>query len=302
VSADAVLMIRPSSFGYNPETAASNRFQREVRAADLNDRARAEVEGVAQALDAAGIRVCLVEDPPDPPRPDAVFPNNWVGFHPGGVVALYAMEAPSRRAERRMEVVDEVIRRTGFVERRRLDFSPWEARGRFLEGTGSLVLDDVARVAYACRSSRTDPELAHLFALKLGYDLELFDAIGPDGRPVYHTNVILAVGERWAVLADGMVAEGDRARIRGRLAAGGRDVVSLDQDQVLAFAGNVLELAGPIVVLSTTALRALRGRGLATLERHAGVVPVDVPTIEQVGGGGVRCMLCEVHVDRAAAA
>lgn len=289
--AAAVLTIRPAAFGFNPETAASNRFQRPVEG-ELAALGRAEADGLADALARAGIEVCQVEDAPAPPKPDAVFPNNWVGFHPDGTVALYPMEAPIRRAERRELVVAEVLARTGFVERRRLDFTAHEREGRYLEGTGSLVLDHLQRVAYAARSSRTDPGLCATWGRAMGYELVLFDAIGPGDAPVYHTNVVLAIGTTWAAVAAHAIAPADRERVLERLQRD-REVIPLDPAAVSGFAGNLLELAGPVIALSTTALAAL-GPAARTLERHGALVPVSIPTIEAAGGGSVRCMLAEV--------
>ncbi|HTU67100.1 MAG TPA: arginine deiminase-related protein [Steroidobacteraceae bacterium] len=300
----AILMVRPKNFGFNAETAATNRFQHEGGAAGVAARARAEFDAFAAALAGEGVTVCVAEDA-DPPRPDAVFPNNWVSFHADGTVVLYPMQAVSRRAERRAGIVEQVARDTGFVVRRTLDLTNHEKEGRFLEGTGSLVLDHVSRIAYACRSPRTDEAVAHQWAGELGYALELFDARDAGGAPIYHTNVVMHVGTRSAVVALDNVAAADRERVAGRLASTGHDVVAITEAEMNAFAGNMLEVGSweeflgdfRILVMSRTARRALAPEKFERLS--AGVDQVLAPpveTIERHGGGSVRCMLAEVFL------
>jgi hypothetical protein len=211
----------------------------------------------------------------------------------------------SRRAERRMAIVEQVARDTGFPVRRTLDLTHHEKEGRFLEGTGSLVLDHVARVAYACRSPRTDETVARAWAAELDYSLELFDATDVAGAPIYHTNVVMSVGTRTAVVALDNVAAADRERVAGRLGSSGRDVVAITAAEMAAFAGNVLEVGSwdehlgdfRILVMSRTARRALAPGKFARLSAGVDAVlapPVDV--IERHGGGSVRCMLAEVFL------
>src|SRR6185503_8714846 len=234
-----------------------------------------------------------------------VFPNNWVSFHADGTVVLYPMQAASRRAERRAAIIDQVARDTGFQVRRTLDLTHHEQDGRFLEGTGSLVLDHVARVAYACRSPRTDEIVAREWAAGLDYSLELFAAADASGVPIYHTNVVMSVGSRVAVVALDNIAAADRARVAERLRESGHDVVGISDAEMAAFAGNVLEVGSwdehlgdfRILVMSRTARRALAPGKFARLSAGVDAVlaaPVDV--IERHGGGSVRCMLAEVFL------
>jgi hypothetical protein len=301
----AILMVRPKNFGFNAETAVTNRFQHAGAAADVGLQARMEFDAFAAALSAEGVSVCVAEDSAEPRKPDAVFPNNWVSFHADGTVVLYPMQAASRRAERRTAILEQVQRDTGFQVRRTLDLTDHEKAGRFLEGTGSLVLDNVARVAYACRSPRTDETVAREWAEELDYSLELFNAADASGAPIYHTNVVMSIGSRVAVVALDNVAAADRARVSERLRSSGHDVVGITNAEMTAFAGNVLEVGSwdehlgdfRILVMSRTARRALAPEKLARLS--AGVdevlaVPVDV--IERHGGGSVRCMLAEVFL------
>ena len=294
-------MLRPAAFGFNTQTAASNAFQQPLAMADAAHTARAEFDAMVSQLRAAGLRLCVVEDDPLPPRPDAVFPNNWVSFHADGTVVLYPMLTPNRRAERRPEVIDQVVAQLGFVERRRIDLSHHEQGGRFLEGTGSLVLDPVQRIAYANRSPRTDEALVHEWCRLMDYQPLVFDAATPDGQPVYHTNVLLWIGARAAGVGLDWIAAPDRERVLDHLQASGRTVLPLPQHSLQHFAGNMLELKSTggtgVLVLSAQAAKSLPQALLQTLQDCTdSLCVVAVPLIERLGGGSVRCMLAEVPV------
>jgi hypothetical protein len=304
--APAVLMVRPAQFGYNPQTAASNRFQREAphsASSPAQALALSEFSGLLAALQAAGVATCIAEDTPEPAKPDAVFPNNWVSFHADGTIVLYPMCADNRRPERRLDILAAVERALPFRRRRLLDLSAEEARGRYLEGTGSLVLDHVGRVAYACRSARTDESLVREWARAMDYEAEVFDAVGRDGAPLYHTNVMLAIGSRCAVLCGEALAPGDRERVRARLAASARALIEISMAAMHEFAGNLLELRAMAPTGATQGVLVMSRRARAAFcaaqwaQLHAGVdrvIEVALPTIETQGGGGVRCMLAEV--------
>ncbi len=301
--ADAVLMVRPACFGYNPETATTNAFQDPDGPSDAAGIARAEFDAFAAALRGEGVQVCVVDDTPDPPKPDAVFPNNWVSFHADGTLVLYPMQARSRRIERRQQVLDAAIAATGFRVSRVLDLTAHEREGRYLEGTGSLVLDHPQRLAYVCRSSRSDPRVLEEWSRELGYEPITFDAADAAGRPIYHTNVVLSIGERAALVGLEALAAADRDRVLERLRATGREVIELDRDQLRHFAANVLELASwdealgdyHLLVMAATARQALAPQTFARVAACVDEVLVaPVPTIERLGGGSVRCMLAEV--------
>jgi hypothetical protein len=302
-SAPAALMVRPASFGFNLQTAASNAFQQPPPShseVEVQGLASSEFDALAKALQRAGVEVLVVPDTEQPAKPDAIFPNNWVSFHVDGTVVLYPMLAPNRRWERRDDILDQVVR-GGFRIVRTVDLTHREAEGKFLEGTGSLVLDRPHRVAYASLSPRTDLDVLGEFAQLLDYELVTFEA-SDDGQSVYHTNVVMAIGTRFAVVcSEAIQRPSHRDAVFNKLGASGHDIVDISMQQMQGFAGNMLELAstgGRVIALSTTAWRSLRPAQRRILEINADVVPVEIPTIERIGGGGVRCMLAEIHLPK----
>lgn len=327
-------MVRPAGFAFNLETAESNAFQRAAlagfapdtapgsegsaalalaqdgrtitdNARSINELALREFDGLAQALARAGIDVIIGEDTPSPPKPDAIFPNNWVSFHRDGTVVLYPMMAASRRWERRDELIQLIVRRGAFRTSRTVDLSYREASSKYLEGTGSLVLDRVNRVAFACISPRTDLDVLGEFAQLLDYDLATFEAFDA-GRAIYHTNVLLAIGTHFAVLcAEAIDSETHRAAVAARLRATGRTLIEITANQMRRFAGNVLELqspAGPVIAMSAAAWDSFEPAERRLLEAHGNVVTAPIPLIERLGGGSVRCMLAEIHLPKQGAA
>jgi hypothetical protein len=303
-STGAVLMVRPARFGYNAETAASNAFQQTPddasHAPDAAIAALLEFDALVLALRRAGVAVFIAEDTAEPAKPDALFPNNWVSFHRDGSVVLYPMLAPNRRAERREDIIEQLGRDGAFRITRRVDLSDHEAEGRYLEGTGSLVLDRASRTAYACLSPRTDFRVLGEFAQRLDYELVSFDALDAQGRAIYHTNVLMAIGARFAVVCAAAIAHpAQRESVLSRLRASGHEIVEISLEQMRQFAGNVLELdgtQGKLIALSTTAWGSLDAAQRSALKKQAAIVAVSIPTIERLGGGGVRCMLAEIHL------
>ncbi len=303
--ADTVLMIRPVRFEQNPLTLASNKFMAELDmpAEEQQAAAAREFEALRSALIDAGIRVIDVDDTAEPHTPDSVFPNNWVTFHADGRVVLYPMEAPNRRTERRSDILDQLQEEHGFAISEVVDLSQSEEQGRFLEGTGSLVLDRSHRVAYACRSSRTDSSLLAEFGDKLGYEIVEFAAVDRSGVPIYHTNVFMSVGEAIAVVCvEAIVDPDERERVLERLQSSGHEILELNFDQLDAFAGNMLELrnsAGErVVAMSQSAYDSLRPDQRDRLAENGRVAVADIRHIEQSAGGSVRCMLAEVHLPK----
>lgn len=308
-AADAVMLVRPVAFHTNPQTADSNAFQRDPGTADpAAEQAAAAVEfaGLVGALAASGVDTIVFDDTPHSRTPDALFPNNWVTFHADGTAVLYPMMAENRRAERRRDILETLGRDWGFRIDRVIDLSASEADGRFLEATGSMVLDRVHRVAYACLSPRTDVEVLGEACRVLGYEPLAFTAVDAAGIPVYHTNVLMSIGTDFAVVCEESIAQaGQREAVRARLEATGHEVIPITLEQMTGFAGNVLELAARdgtrLVAMSANARAAFRPDQLERLSRRARIVSVPIGTIESAGGGSVRCMIAEVHLPRAPA-
>lgn len=293
-----VLMVRPHRFSVNALTAQDNGFQRELGTHDggAAASAHAQVTAAVDALRGAGVGVHLFEDEAGL-SPDSVFPNNWFTTHPDGRVLLCPMYVPNRRVERRADVVAHL--RQTFQVSDVLDWSCAEEHGQFLEGTGSVVIDHMNSVAYGCRSHRLTPRVFSRFCAEFGLRPVLFDGTDSAGVPVYHTNVMLSIGQTTAVIGSELIRDDfQRQLVLSMLRATGRTVVELSEDQIRGFAGNVLELAGidgPVLALSTTAYAALTAEQIQTLSQAARLLPVDVSTIE-AGGGSMRCMLAGIHL------
>lgn len=305
--ARTVLMVRPASFYANPETLATNAFQNVVTvpAADTLAAAQAEFDRAAGVLAAAGVEVAVADADPAAETPDALYPNNWFSTHADGRVVFYPMAVPSRRRERRPELLTALAARHGWRITSTLDLTFLEAEGQFVEGTGSLVLDRGARLAYAALSPRTHAAAVATACRALGYEPVAFHAHDPAGNEVYHTNVLMSVGPTIAVLASGLVAPGaDLRHVFDALERSGKTLLDISAEQVGEFAGNGLFLdggrAGPLVALSRRAWASLTRPQRALLEQHAQPVLCAVETIEHVGGGGIRCMLAEIFLPRIA--
>ena len=295
----AVVLIRPHHFASNPETAVDNAFQRidtERTAKDVAAAAYDDATRLAEALEGAGITVHLFEDD-DAARPDSVFPNNWFSTHAGGRIAVYPMFTPSRRLERRSDVLELLKERYRVQEI--VDYSGLEVDGLYLEGTGAMVLDGLNRVAYTVRSNRADPIVLERFCTAFGYEPMVFDA-ELDGVPIYHTNVMMCIGTEYALVGlDLMTNPERRAEIAERLVEPGRELIELSNQQITDFAGNAIELQGTegrVLALSERADRSLTPAQRAIIEKSARILPVDVSTIE-LEGGSVRCMIAGIHLD-----
>jgi hypothetical protein len=305
-SARSVLMVRPARFGANPATAESNSFQArtlEEPVSAIRARVAQEFDALAAALAGAGVEVCIASDTPDPEKPDAVFPNNWVSFHSDGTVVLYPMLAPNRRLERRLDLLQELGSRYRFRIGRTLDLSDHEQLDQYLEGTGSLVLDRVNRIAFAALSPRTHLDALGDFAQQLDYEVVSFEAFNTEGVAIYHTNVLMCAGEHFAVLCTEAIADEARRRAVVRiLENSGHEVVTITASQMATFAGNMLELENQrgekLLVMSSAAERSLDAQQRQRLQAHASIISVPIPTIEHYGGGSVRCILAEIHLPR----
>jgi hypothetical protein len=293
-------MIRPCRFYPNPETAADNAFQARLdRAADtLSPVARKEFDAAVQTLRASGVNVHVFEDTAEPEKPDAVFPNNWISTHHDGRIALFPMYSAMRRRERRHDIVGELRKHYRVTEV--IDYSVFEEEGCCLEGTGSLVLDHLNKIAYVSLSNRSNPKVIHRFADDFSYEPLTFTSIGPNGQPIYHTNVMMCIGTAFALVGLEMIRnKAERQQVRVRLEQSAKDIVELSPDQIANFAGNAIELhdrhGEKLLVLSSRADQALTEEQRERLSRYARLVPLELPTIE-LGGGSARCMIATIHL------
>ena len=304
-SSNLLMMIRPASFRMNEETAVNNVYQQQDQSVhDAVSMAQDEFDGVVRALRAEGVRVGVFDDEETADTPDALFPNNWVSFHEDGRVGLYPMFAPNRRRERREHLLHALAADFGLDLGEIVDFTEFENHDVFLEGTGSLILDRVNRMAYAAIGPRTDLGAAEQWADVMDYRLVPFHAAQTQGdqtAPIYHTNVMLAIGTGWAVVCSEIITdETERKGVLERLRSTGHDIVEIASEQVNGFAGNVLEIRNannsPLIAMSSAAYSAFSAEQRSTLESHAPIVHAPIPTIERLGGGSVRCMLAEVFL------
>ena len=301
-SANAVLMIRPHRFYPNPETAADNAFQQAVAAGELpavSAAAQAEFDTAVQTLRTAAVTVHVVDDTATPEKPDAVFPNNWFSTHHDGRVALYPMYSAARRLERRHDVIDELRKHYRITDV--VDYSASESDGQCLEGTGSLVLDHVNKIAYACLSQRTHVDVLKKFGNDFGYEPVMFRSRSEDGRPIYHTNVMMCVGTDFALVGLNTIPDqAEREGLQNLLEAHGKEVIELTPAQIAEFAGNAIELHNErekLLVLSARAAAALTAEQRRGIEQFAKLVPLSLPTIE-LAGGSARCMIATIHLPR----
>ncbi|MFH1741321.1 MAG: arginine deiminase-related protein [bacterium] len=301
---DTVFMVCPDDFAYNPETAKSNVFQHRLEdPAEAQRQAVAEFERMVKTLEAAGVRVVHVHSRRDVKTPDAVFPNNWFSVHRtadgNNVLVVYPMLAPDRRAERRVDLVKEKLRSCGIVISRVINLANYETQGKFLEGTGSMVLDRVHRVAFASLSPRTDPDVLEEFCRELDYRPFSFHSHDSGGKLIYHTNVMMSVGEEFAIVcAEAIKDEAERSAVLGKLDNLGKKIIRISLDQTRNMCGNVLELHSrdgtKVIVMSKTAYDHFTEEQRAELATFGTLVPVDITTIETIGGGSARCMIAEI--------
>ena len=303
-----ILMVRPATFRKNEETAGNNHYQKDAQIDDVHQAALDEFDGMVDDLRGRGVNVMVVEDDPTTDTPDALFPNNWVSFHADGRVGLYPMFAPNRRLERREDILHDLVHVNGFDMDEIVDFTEFEGHGAFLEGTGSMVLDRMHGKAYAALSPRTDRDAFAHWCESMDLEGVVFEAnqtVEGARMPIYHTNVMMAVGTGWAaVCLDAIDHPDDRALVMESLEDDGLTIVDLAEDQINRFAGNMLEVAtdqgDKLIVMSSRAHDALTDDQRDTLGNFGTLVHNDLHHIETCGGGSARCMMAEVHLPRPA--
>lgn len=296
-------MIRPVNFGFNEQTAGSNAFQnRNTEQQQVQDKALKEFDGFVSILRENGVEVIVIDDTPEPHTPDSIFPNNWVSFHKDGTVFLYPMMAENRRLERREDIINQL--EDEFQVKHVIDLSRFEHEHKFLEGTGSMVLDRENKIAYACLSPRTDKGVLEEFCKDSGYKPVLFHSVDQNGMDIYHTNVLMCVGSSFVVIClDTIKDEAEKQQALASFKSTQKQVVTITFDQMNHFAGNMLEVqdkAGEsLLVMSKSAWDSLDYEQKAVLSSFSKPVYADIGTIESNGGGSARCMMAEVHLPRA---
>jgi hypothetical protein len=296
-----LLMIRPVKFAFNQETAASNRFQsnKDVNSDTLNTSAQECFDELVEQLRLRDINVHVFEDTPEPHTPDSIFPNNWLSTHHSGKVMIYPMEAPNRRAERRNDILD--FLKANYDFHALLDLTHFELDGKFLEGTGSIVLDRVNRIAYACISSRTNLEVLKAWQKLIDYELVTFEAFDKNDIPVYHTNVLMTMGDTFCILClDAIKNPDERLMVKQKLEKTDKTIMEITIDQMEAFAGNMLLVKNKkdkhFLVMSDRAYHSLSKTQTDTMDYFAEILHTDLGFIETVGGGSARCMIAEIHL------
>lgn len=296
-----VLMVRPVRFGFNEQTAVNNSFQRRGLELSAQEMALAEFDNFVTLLRTNGVEVTVVEDIPDPHTPDSIFPNNWFSTHESGELVLYPMCAPNRRMERK-ETVLKVIKEIGLKGKmkRLVDLTSWEEKNLFLEGTGSLILDRPNKLAFVCRSPRSDEKVLEQFCEELDYEYFIFDATDNNGSLIYHTNVMMCIGEKFVVAClDSIKNIAERESFIAFVEDCDKELVEISMEQMENFAGNMLQLRGkggePLLIMSATAKRSLTAEQLATLSSYCRILAPELEAIETNGGGSARCMIAEIY-------
>ena len=300
----SILMVRPSNFGFNTETAANNAFQvndTSLSVAEIQQKAMLEFDNFVTILRGQGINVVVAEDSPLPVKTDAVFPNNWITSHGDGTMVLYPMNAPSRRLERAENVIKVV--ETQFSVKKVLHLEHYEDVPSFLEGTGSMILDRVNDICYACLSPRTDLSLLQEWCDIMKHECVAFHAVDGQGQDIYHTNVMMALGETFVVICmDTVRDEAEKRNLIEHFEATKKEIINISIAQMLSFAGNMLQVRNDVgqtfLVMSKQAHDSLTEAQITDIQKHTQIIYADIKTIETYGGGSARCMLAEMFFDK----
>ena len=299
---DTILMVRPAHFGFNPETAADNVFQQSqttLSNEEIEILAKSEFNRMVEVLTEEGVNVIVIDDTEEPKKTDAVFPNNWFSTHADGSLFLYPMNSPNRRLERRKDILESLSK--SYCLNANEDLLTFEEQSKFLEGTGSMILDRDNKIIYACYSERTHPDVLKEYGEKIGYDVVGFHACDENGVPYYHTNVIMTLGRNVAIICTESIEDiNEKNNVIHSLKMTGKEIVDISRDQVLQFAGNALEVQGknplPLMVMSKAAYDSLSKDQLYIIKKYNKIVSLGLSTIEKFGGGSARCMMAEIFL------
>lgn len=299
-------MIRPVAFRMNEQTAVNNYFQEDLdlKNAEINKQAQGEFDAFVEKLRAVGVHVIVIQDDLKLDTPDSIYPNNWVSFHQNGTVGLYPMFAENRRRERREEVLDR-IEEEGFLIEHIVDYTEAENDGLFLEGTGNLLLDRIHRKAYCALSPRAHEELLIEFCEDFEYTPVIFVAnqtVDGERKPIYHTNVMMCLGDQFCVIClDTIDDSREKKNVIQHLKQDGKEIIDITEEQMHAFAGNMLQVQGRdknYLVMSKAAHESLTAEQISTIEKYSEILSSDLSTIETCGGGSARCMMAEVFLPK----
>ncbi len=297
-----ILMVRPARFGFNEETAANNAFQSNDQAVGkevVSQTAIKEFDAFVEKLRSIGVDVVVAEDSAFPAKPDAVFPNNWISFHDDGTVFTYPMFAPARRVERQEDIVKQIGKQ--FLINRKVQMEEFESIDQFLEGTGSMIFDRQNKITYACLSPRTSYDLLNRFCKQIRYEPIAFHAVDNKGQEIYHTNVMMTVGETFVVICLETVRDEDeREMLLEKFEETNKVVIEISLAQMMEFAGNMLQVRNSngetFLVMSARAYQSLTEEQVTKIQTHTQILYSPIPTIENYGGGSARCMMAEIFL------
>jgi hypothetical protein len=294
-----LLMIRPVAFDFNAETAVNNAFQQVGSNQDAQIKAEKEFDDFVNKLRAAGVDVTVIQDTPEPRTPDSIFPNNWISFHDDGMIILYPMFAVNRRAERKPHVIDELKKK--FIINNTIDLTAFENKNLFLEGTGSMVLDRVNQISYACISPRTDLSVLNEWCQKTNYTPCSFRSVDKNGGEIYHTNVMMCVADKYVVIClDSIPDTEEKNKVIQQINQSGKETISITLEQMNQFAGNMLQVenkeGGKYLVMSSRAYHSLTPEQIDKINTYNEIIHSDLNTIETNGGGSARCMMAEIFL------
>jgi hypothetical protein len=294
-----ILMVRPYQFYFNQQTASNNFFQSNINIENANELAIAEFDAMVEKLRAHQIKVNVVQDTKDPSTPDSIFPNNWISTHAGGTLCLYPMYAENRRAERKSSVIE--FLQANYKIENLLDITHFEKEGKFLEGTGSMVLDHQNKLAYGCLSERLDKNAFNEWCDKMQFKPISFKAVDDKAQPIYHTNVMMCMANQFVVIClDSIPNEQEKQMLVNSFDQTNKEVIDISQDQLNHFAGNMLQVFDiaekPHLIMSEQAHTSLHPAQLKSLEKYNPLLTISIPTIEALGGGSTRCMMAEIHL------
>ncbi len=305
---NSILMIRPVNFRMNEQTAVNNYYQKVLDGLspkNVNAKAQEEFDAYVVKLRAIGVNVIVIDDTKATDTPDSIFPNNWISFHENGNIGLYPMFAKNRRLERREDVLDK-LEAAGFIINNVFDYTSAEKEGFFLEGTGSLLLDRANRKAYCALSPRADEDLFIEFCEDFEYSPILFTAnqtVDEKRKAIYHTNVMMCLAETFAVIClDTIDDKKEKKAVTKSLRENGKEVITITEEQVNNFAGNMLQVKGSddklYLIMSQSAYDSLRPAQVKMIEKHCTILSSSLDTIETCGGGSARCMMAEVFLPK----